>query len=240
MNEAVGDYFSEPSRYLGHEYYLRARGRALRDLVSDARGRRILDAGCGDGRMSLMISRPGDSLTLLDSSEAMLAKAKTSFSELNETSHPSVEFIVGDIEAHRPRNDYDLVLGLGLLAHSADPMRTLEHLMDLTVRGGALIVQITDGETALGTFLIAYDRLKETLWRARGYSLSRIDRSRIVARCEMRGFRLRAEKRYGVDLPGLRQVLPAAAMDKLQELCYRSAFLNGWTSDRMFVFQRDG
>ena len=238
MSAPVDDYFSEPSRYLGHEYYLRARARVLRDLVGEAPARRILDAGCGDGRMALLIARSGDSLTLLDSSPAMLAKAQERVGRLSESSRPSVGFILGDVEAHRPESGYDLVLGLGLLAHSSDPMRTLEYLMQLTVREGSLIVQITDGETALGTLLIGYDRLKQALLRSRGYLLPRIGRSQIVARCVERGFRLQAEKRYGVDLPGLRRILPAATMHRLQELFHESALLNGWTSERMFVFRR--
>ena len=99
-------------------------------------------------------------------------------------------------------------------------------------------MQITDGETALGTLLIGYDRLKEFLLRSRGYSLPRIGRSQIVARCETRGFRLETERRYGVDLPGLRRILPAATMHRLQELFYGSTLLTTWTSERMFVFRR--
>jgi SAM-dependent methyltransferase len=239
MKDPVGIYFSEPSRYLGHEYYLRARACALRDLVSDAPARRILDAGCGDGRMSLAVAGARDALTLLDSSPAMLTRARARLDALSESTRPTIEFVMSDIEAYRPRAGYDLVLGLGLLAHASDPMRTLEHLMDLTVRGGELIVQITDSETLLGRVLITYDRLKENLARARGYTLRRISRSQVVVCCEGRGFRLRAERRYGVDLPGLRRVLSAATMERLQALSYRSTVLRGWTSDRMFAFQRE-
>src|SRR5688572_18013446 len=71
----VRTFFETPSTYLRSDAHIDLRARAVRDLVGDQHPRRILDVGCGDGRISIQLLRADTRLTLLDGSAAMLARA---------------------------------------------------------------------------------------------------------------------------------------------------------------------
>ncbi|MBI4521774.1 MAG: hypothetical protein HY701_13110 [Gemmatimonadetes bacterium] len=51
--ERVRAFFQQPDRYLGKSFVVRVRQRIVRDLLGDLRNQRILDVGCGDGRVSM-------------------------------------------------------------------------------------------------------------------------------------------------------------------------------------------
>lgn len=73
--DIVAETYSEKNnrgRNFNSQIYLAA----VNELLGNVKGKRILDAGCGDGFFSLELAQKGALVTALDSSEAMLNIAK--------------------------------------------------------------------------------------------------------------------------------------------------------------------
>lgn len=84
----------------------------MREAV-DFGGKKILELGCGTGRLSLLALRAGaETATLVDSSPQALTIAKRLFRDLE-----NVEFIEKNIKKIRLRPDYDIVFSSGVLEH---------------------------------------------------------------------------------------------------------------------------
>jgi len=98
-----------------------------------------LDAGCGYGVYSLMLSQRGYSVVALDVSAGMLKKAKNSVGEGN------VLFVRGSI-THLPlREDlFDLTLCLDTLHHFTDSflVKTLDEFRRTIRHGGFLMIDV--------------------------------------------------------------------------------------------------
>jgi len=78
---------------------------ALRGLLPELRGKRVLDLGCGFGWFCRIAAEQGASHVLgVDVSERMLARARA------ETSNPAVRYLRADLEAFAPdEGAFDLV-----------------------------------------------------------------------------------------------------------------------------------
>ncbi|HET7212864.1 MAG TPA: methyltransferase domain-containing protein [Terriglobia bacterium] len=63
-------------RYAEHAPFVPSLGRPVLDLLNPQSGERILDVGCGDGALSLMISEAGATVVGVDGSLDMVAAAK--------------------------------------------------------------------------------------------------------------------------------------------------------------------
>lgn len=86
---------------------------ALEKLLGDLRGLKVLDLGCGTGRIIGMLKERGADVTALDISEEMIETVSRKF--------PDVECVVGDSE-NLPFADesFDIVLGLFWIVHLKD------------------------------------------------------------------------------------------------------------------------
>lgn len=83
--------------------------------AGDIRGKRILEAGSGTGRISLRLASEGADVTLLDFSEIAIEQSRTRF----DNHGLKADFIIGDIMnmADIPDNSYDIVWNSGVLEH---------------------------------------------------------------------------------------------------------------------------
>ena len=80
---------------------------AIRELV-DVRGLRVLDVGCGDGRMSVLCAREGARVFGFDPLEEEIAKART---ETPRALRRRVRFEVADAaQIELPKGEFDLAL----------------------------------------------------------------------------------------------------------------------------------
>jgi SAM-dependent methyltransferase len=240
MSGPVEKLFSDPSWYLAHDYYLKTRVRVVREIIVPEGRRRMLDVGCGDGRMSLAVLQAGDHLTMVDSSAKMLERAEENIRRFQMPEGATAQTVRADIRDLPKNEGYDLVMALGVLAHASDPYGILGDLAGMVRPGGALVVQITDCSTLLGRFLWTYDAVKEKAGRRRGYRLARLCADSLVQVCEKQGLSLSSERRFGFDPPGLRRLLPDSWMESIQNACIDSSMLNRLTSDRVMRFARSG
>lgn len=130
-----------PDQYL---VFRNARDRAIYDLAAFLgqayNPRRIIDLGCGPGNSTEILAArfPGAEITGVDSSPAMLAKARATL--------PSVEFIHGDVRTYLPDPKTDLLFSNAVFHWLRRPERipAITRLL-LTLReGGILALQMPD------------------------------------------------------------------------------------------------
>jgi SAM-dependent methyltransferase len=107
-------------------------GRAAQEYVQvapHARGTRVLDYGCGDGRVGELFAQAGNDVRLADIYEHPHVK---------ETGLPFALLAPGGGSALE--GSYDTTLQLAMLHHCEDPMRALTHAAAHTAPGGRLLV----------------------------------------------------------------------------------------------------
>jgi ubiquinone/menaquinone biosynthesis C-methylase UbiE len=214
-------FVKTPERYLRKRFAIQLRAELVAEAVLPLVGARILDAGCGDGSISLQFAG-ANRLTLLDASPAMLDRARATAEELGAG---DVQFVHGTLQDFRADEGFDLVLCIGVLSHLDSVEDALQRLAQLVRPAGRLILQLTDADHWLA-------RLQGVVRRRRaeqsyGYRVSRTTRASVIAAAERAGLRLIAERRYSLLLPGMGR-LP-------DPLLYR---LERWTSRRPFIARR--
>lgn len=105
------------------------------ELLDPRPGERVLDAGCGYGRVAEAIVSSGASTVGVDISERMVAACKAQFLE------EPVAVSVSDV-AHPPfaPASFDKIACIGVLVHVADPEEVIAELARLLRPGGALVI----------------------------------------------------------------------------------------------------
>jgi SAM-dependent methyltransferase len=106
-------------------------------LLSPSRGRRVLDAGCGTGRVAIELDRRGYLVTGVDADPDMLAEARSKA--------PALTWLLGDLAERHPVTEgesVDLVLLAGNVMIFVEPgseQRVLANLAGKLVPGGLLV-----------------------------------------------------------------------------------------------------
>jgi len=142
-------------------------------------GERILDAGCGSGRLIPVVCErigPGGSLVELDFAPGMLEIGRS------KPHGTHVTFMLADAHAiPAPDGDFDKVIALALLPHLSDKARALKEFHRVLKPGGLLVIAHQMGREVLDRLHgrssepIRHDTLPEkkalqTLLTAAGFS----------------------------------------------------------------------
>jgi SAM-dependent methyltransferase len=135
---------------------------AVLDVLGPLRGKRVPDAGCGEGSYSLEFARRGAQVTGVDHSEAMLALAR----RRSTVEKIGVEWRKGDITSLAvPDASFDLVVALTVLCLVRDPRGVVRELSRVLVLGGRLVI----GELHRWSLWAMRCRIRgwagDTLWR---------------------------------------------------------------------------
>ena len=153
----------------GHESLA---GRLIRPGAFDVRGcKRILDAGCGNGRYSRFLLRQADAdalLTGFDLSQQMLARARKRLASAR------IGLVAADL-TRLPYADasFDAVVSGWVLEHLPDPRPGLRELARVLKPGGKLLLLTTEN-----TFT---GRWCSRLWHCRTYT--RAELRQVCAEC---------------------------------------------------------
>jgi 2-polyprenyl-6-hydroxyphenyl methylase / 3-demethylubiquinone-9 3-methyltransferase len=111
-------------------------------------GSRVLDIGCGAGRLAIMCAHRAAATTGFDFSQEAIAIARLNAACAGQ----AVDFAVADIEAfcRTTSGTYDLITLVGVLEHVPDPVATLRDISRITSAGGTLVVSCPNFINARG------------------------------------------------------------------------------------------
>ena len=104
--ERAKTFFGDPDLYLRGNHRISLRAHFVRGLLGDVRNSRILDLGCGDGRISAQFLPAGNHVTMLDLSDGMLERVKNN---VPPECAARVDYVTSDILAFNPGAVYDVV-----------------------------------------------------------------------------------------------------------------------------------
>lgn len=129
-------------------------------------GKRVLDAGSGNGRWSATFCELGARVTAFDISEHGVAETKRECS-----GYPATVLRHSVLESIPISEKFDLVWSYGVLHHTGDTYRGFQNLLPMVSRGGYLFLMLY-GEPRLGRAIEFKElNLYQTLrWRLRGLS----------------------------------------------------------------------
>jgi ubiquinone/menaquinone biosynthesis C-methylase UbiE len=130
--------------------------RALLELAGELRGLRILDAGCGQGDLTLHLLQLGSRVTALDLSEGMIEVVRRRARRLPDQIDCLTTVAAPLERTDLPDATFDLILGKFIL-HHVDIASGAQELQRLLAPGGRAIFIENAGDNTLLTF--ARDRL---------------------------------------------------------------------------------
>jgi SAM-dependent methyltransferase len=138
---------------IGHGFLLRSllRRVAVDVAAATSTGAKVLEVGCGPGRLSIRLAREHDlDVTGLDLDPEMIRRAEANAVRGSRDGHGPV-FMIGDVASMPfPDGSFDLVVSTLSLHHWADPSAGLAEIARvLRPGGGALIWDLRPGRIPL-------------------------------------------------------------------------------------------
>jgi trans-aconitate methyltransferase len=106
----------DPDRYQRHASFVAELGRGVVDLLAPRPGERVLDLGCGDGRLTEALVAAGCAVVGVDASPEQVAAARAR----------GLDARVGDGQALDFRGEFDAVFSNAALHWMKEPRRVLE------------------------------------------------------------------------------------------------------------------
>ncbi|HKP98455.1 MAG TPA: metalloregulator ArsR/SmtB family transcription factor [Fibrobacteria bacterium] len=136
-------------------------------LIRLIRGQRIVDLGCGDGRLALLLARAGNSVTGVDSSEEQIRLARGNAG--GETGGPVFQHAPME-NTGLPASGFDVVILSQSLHHAANPKESIAESHRLLAPGGRILILdlLAHGEewmrTKFGDFWLGFTRSDLEAW----------------------------------------------------------------------------
>jgi len=124
-----------PDRYESDHSYVYEYGKSLIDMLPKE-GQRILDIGCGTGRLTKEIDRRGPEAVGIDNSEEMVQKARQN--------HPEVDFLIGDARGLSFECEFDAVFSNAALhwIPEKDQSDVISSIADSVRDGGRFVAEL--------------------------------------------------------------------------------------------------
>ena len=161
---------------------------------------RLLDCAVGTGEITCALLKSGkfNHATVVDVSPAMLQNAKELLT--SQIKNAELEFIQSDVFNFAPTDStFDLILCLGLIAHTGRLEILLPHLKSMLTPHGRIILQTTLTDH-FGTRIVHTFTSRNELAR-RGYRLSWFSQRNISDACAQAGLRILGTPRHGLGIP---------------------------------------
>jgi len=113
-----------------------------RGLIRLIHGRRIVDLGCGNGRLAILLAQSGNSVIGVDDSEGQIRLARENVAREREGAPGNApEFIKAPMEATGlPSGAFDIVIVSQSLHHAANPRDAVAESHRLLAPGGRLLI----------------------------------------------------------------------------------------------------
>jgi ubiquinone/menaquinone biosynthesis C-methylase UbiE len=147
--DAEAEAFDEAADHGLRDATVRAAWRSLLASLLPPAPARVADLGCGTGSLSLLLADEGHTVTGVDFSPAMVARAVA-----KADGRSDVRFVVGDaVSPPLDRASYDVVLCRHVLWALPDPAAALRRWIGLLAPGGRLV--LVEGRWSTGAGLSA-------------------------------------------------------------------------------------
>jgi 2-polyprenyl-3-methyl-5-hydroxy-6-metoxy-1,4-benzoquinol methylase len=182
---------------------------ALACELGGASSGRLLDCAAGTGEITCALLRSGtfDHATVVDVSPAMLQSARELLTSRIQSA--DIDFVQSDIFNFKPSETrFDLIVCLGLIAHSGRLDILLPHLNSMLTADGRIILQTTLTDH-LGTRIVRALTSRSELAR-RGYKISWFSQQDISNACDRAGLQILAKRRHSFGVPFGDRVWPWA------------------------------
>jgi ubiquinone/menaquinone biosynthesis C-methylase UbiE len=161
---------------------------------------RLLDcaAGTGDITCALLESGRFNHATVVDVSGAMLQSAKDLLT--SKVTNAELEFVQSDVFKFEPSSsDFDLILCLGLIAHTGRLDTLLHHLKSMLAPAGRIILQTTLTDH-FGTRIVRAFTSRNELSR-RGYKISWFSQQNVSEASDHAGLRILETRKHRLGIP---------------------------------------
>jgi len=161
---------------------------------------RLLDCAAGTGEITCALLKSGrfNQATVVDVSSAMLQSARELLT--SQIKNAEVEFVQSDVFNFKPTHSrFDLILCLGLIAHTGRLDILLPHLKSMLTPGGRIILQTTLTDH-FGTRIVRALTSRSELAR-RGYRISWFSQRNIFDACNRAGLRILETRRHSLGVP---------------------------------------
>jgi len=109
-------------------------------------GRRVLDAGCGNGRWAYGFSKLGVDLTCVDGSQSAIDSTKEAIKSFRNR-QTFIRSALEELDRHVNENSFDLVFCWGVLHHVANFTRALDNLARAAKEGGVIYIYLYGRES---------------------------------------------------------------------------------------------
>jgi ubiquinone/menaquinone biosynthesis C-methylase UbiE len=208
INDAVAAYFEKLPQIhkaqfaeaaSGASFYFRTRLLLACELAGASSGR-LLDCAAGTGQITCALLKSGrfHHATVADISPAMLQSAKELLT--SQIANTELEFVQSDVFNFKPSEDgFDLILCLGLIAHTGRLDILLPHLKSMLTPGGRIILQTTLLDH-LGTRIVRALTSRREL-AGRGYRISWFSQRDVADACHDAGLQVLDVRRHSVGIP---------------------------------------
>lgn len=136
--------FGNNSPYLNDNFVIDLRRDVAWQYFKDRSFERVLDVGCGDGRISIDLVEKARIARFVDASPQMIDAARVILRTqgLSQVETHCYNFEHGTHPLEEDR--YDLIVCTGVLAHVDDPARMLQKLIKLADKTAVVLLQNTD------------------------------------------------------------------------------------------------
>ena len=207
-NDPVAAYFDKlpethkrqfEQRASGANFNFQQRLRLACELGGASSGR-LLDCAAGTGEITCALLKSGrfNHATVVDVSPAMLKSAKDLLT--SQIKNAELEFVQSDVFNFKPTDSgFDLIVCLGLIAHTGRLDILLPHLRSMLAPGGRIILQTTLTDH-LGARVVRALTARTELTR-RGYRISWFSQQNISDACDRAGLRILEKRRHTLGVP---------------------------------------
>lgn len=234
-HESVKSFFDKTHLYLHKNFNVSIRALIVRTLLGELNHARILDLGCGDGRISLQYVSPTNHITLVDLSDNMLDIARENTPKTLKT---HVSYINMDLQQYETRGQFDVVLCIGVLAHVVSVAETVTKVASFLKPGGRCIFQITDADQCLGKFLVTFYRVWDFIVPTRGYTVNATRLSYMAHVTHCHRLRLLDKQQYCSILPGMGKI-PNTWLEKYQMFMLTHNVLSRMGSEVLLLYVKE-
>lgn len=233
----VHDHFNHVNRYLNKRFDIKLRAQIVKELIGTPENADILDLGCGDGSISLQFQSKTNFLTLVDISESMLQCAREN---ILPDCCDQVSLCHSDVVSFSPPKRYDLIIGIGLLAHVESVQAMIKKMSMLLKRNGYCLLQITDQNQIFTKILNSYNDLLDKVTGQFGYKRHKLFLTDLINTCNAYDLVYEKSIQYSLMVPGATYFFPDQLLYTYHSKIKNSSFLSSKGTDFIIRFKKRG